>query len=78
MGWLARYKDACPPGEEDTLILVFSATKGLASMTLAVAHSRGLVDYEERVSEAIGPNLPSKAKKRSRCANFYPTRRDCA
>ena len=35
---------------EDTLILVFSATKGLASMTLAVAHSQGLIDYEERVS----------------------------
>ena len=31
------------PWEEDTLILVFSATKGLASMILAVAHSRGLI-----------------------------------
>lgn len=35
--------------EEDTMVLVYSATKGLAAMTLAVAHSRGWLDYEERV-----------------------------
>ena len=38
------------PWEEDTLVLVFSTTKGMAALTLAVAHSRGLVDYEERVA----------------------------
>jgi CubicO group peptidase (beta-lactamase class C family) len=38
------------PWEEDTLILVFSTTKGMAALTLAVAHSRGLLDYEERVA----------------------------
>jgi CubicO group peptidase (beta-lactamase class C family) len=37
------------PWEEDTMVLVFSATKGLAAMTIAVAHSRGWLDYEERV-----------------------------
>jgi CubicO group peptidase (beta-lactamase class C family) len=31
------------------MVLVYSATKGLAAMTLAVAHSRGWLDYEERV-----------------------------
>ena len=35
--------------EEDTMVLVFSATKGLAAMTMALAHSRGWLDYEERV-----------------------------
>jgi CubicO group peptidase (beta-lactamase class C family) len=35
--------------EEDTMALVYSATKGLAAMTLAVAHSRGWLDYDERV-----------------------------
>ena len=35
--------------EEDTMVLVYSATKGLAAMTLALAHSRGWLDYEERV-----------------------------
>jgi CubicO group peptidase (beta-lactamase class C family) len=37
------------PWEEDTMALVYSATKGLAAMTLAVAHSRGWLDYDERV-----------------------------
>jgi CubicO group peptidase (beta-lactamase class C family) len=37
------------PWQEDTMVLVYSATKGLAAMTLAVAHSRGWLDYEERV-----------------------------
>jgi CubicO group peptidase (beta-lactamase class C family) len=37
------------PWEEDTMVLVYSATKGLAAMTLAIAHSRGWLDYEERV-----------------------------
>jgi len=38
------------PWEEDTKVLVYSTTKGLAAMTLAVAHSRGWLDYDERVS----------------------------
>jgi hypothetical protein len=32
------------------MVVVHSATKGLAAMTLAVAHSRGWLDYEERVA----------------------------
>lgn len=35
--------------EEDTMALVYSATKGLAAMTLAIAHSRGWLDYDELV-----------------------------
>jgi CubicO group peptidase (beta-lactamase class C family) len=38
------------PWEEDTLVLVYSTTKGLAGMTMAVAHSRGLLDYDEKVA----------------------------
>ena len=38
------------PWQEDTLVLVYSTTKGLAGMAVAVAHSRGLLDYDERVS----------------------------
>ncbi len=37
------------PWEEDTMVLVFSATKGLSAMAMALAQSRGLLDYEERV-----------------------------
>ena len=35
--------------EHGTMVGVHSATKGLAAMTLALAHSRGWLDYEERV-----------------------------
>lgn len=38
------------PWEEGTMVLVYSATKGLAAMTLALAHSRGWLDYDERVA----------------------------
>ena len=38
------------PWEEDTMVLVYSTTKGLAAMTLALAHTRGWLDYDERVA----------------------------
>lgn len=44
-----RNKKTGEPWEEDTMVLVYSTTKGLAAMTLALAHSRGWLDYEERV-----------------------------
>ena len=44
-----RDKSTGEPWEEDTMVVVYSATKGLAAMTLALAHSRGWLDYEERV-----------------------------
>src|SRR5690348_8618868 len=37
------------PWQQDTMVVIHSATKGLAAMALAVAHSRGWLDYEERV-----------------------------
>jgi CubicO group peptidase (beta-lactamase class C family) len=44
-----RNQQTGEPWEQDTMVVVHSATKGLAAMTLAVAHSRGWLDYEERV-----------------------------
>ena len=44
-----RNKQTGEPWERDTMVIVYSATKGLAAMTLAIAHSRGWLDYEERV-----------------------------
>jgi CubicO group peptidase (beta-lactamase class C family) len=37
------------PWAPDTMVLVHSATKGLAAMTLALLESRGLLDYDELV-----------------------------
>ena len=45
-----RNKATGEPWERDTMVLIYSATKGLAAMTLAIAHSRGWLDYEERVA----------------------------
>jgi len=39
------------PWEEDTMVLVHSLTKGVSALTLALAHSRGLFDYEARVAD---------------------------
>ena len=44
-----RNKTTGEPWEPDTMVIVYSATKGLAAMAIAVAHSRGWLDYEERV-----------------------------
>jgi len=45
-----RNKETGEPWKEDTMVLVWSASKGLSAMTLALAHARGLLDYEERVA----------------------------
>ena len=47
----------------DTMVVVHSATKGLAAMTLAIAHSRGWLDFEERVC-AYWPEFAQKGKER--------------
>ena len=38
------------PWEEETMALVFSSTKGMAGLAMALAHSRGLFEYDECVS----------------------------
>ena len=45
-----RNRQTGDPWEQDTMVVVHSATKGLAAMTLALAHSRGWLDYEEPVA----------------------------
>jgi CubicO group peptidase (beta-lactamase class C family) len=51
------------PWEQNTMVIVYSATKGLAAMTLAIAHSRGWLDYEERVC-AYWPEFAQQGKER--------------
>lgn len=59
-GWRdAKTKD---PWKEDTMVLVFSATKGMAAMTFAHARSRGLLDYDERVA-AYWPEFAQAGKE---------------
>jgi CubicO group peptidase (beta-lactamase class C family) len=56
-----RNKSTGEPWQEDTMVLIWSATKGLAAMTLALAHSRGWLDYEERVC-AYWPEFAQQGK----------------
>jgi CubicO group peptidase (beta-lactamase class C family) len=58
-----RNKETGEPWERDTMVIVYSATKGLAAMTLAIAHSRGWLDYEERVC-AYWPEFARQGKER--------------
>ncbi len=39
------------PWEEETMVVVFSTTKGISSMAVALAHSRGLFDYDAPVAD---------------------------
>ncbi|HTI76237.1 MAG TPA: serine hydrolase domain-containing protein, partial [Mycobacterium sp.] len=39
------------PWERDTIVTVFSTTKGVAALTIAVAASRGLIDYDAKVAD---------------------------
>ena len=58
-----RHKQTGDPWERDTMVIVYSATKGLAAMTLAIAHSRGWLDYEERVCR-YWPEFAQQGKDR--------------
>ena len=51
------------PWAEDTMALVYSATKGLAAMVMALAHSRGWLHYDERVC-VYWPEFAQSGKER--------------
>lgn len=58
-----RNKTTGAQWEEGTMALVYSATKGLAAMTLALAHSRGWLDYDECVC-MYWPEFKKNGKER--------------
>ncbi len=39
------------PWEEDTMIMVFSSTKGMAATAVHVAHAKGLFAYDDRIAD---------------------------
>ena len=49
--------------EEDTMVLVYSTTKGLAGLAMALAHSRRLYEYDEPVS-TYWPEFAQQGKER--------------
>ena len=72
-----RDKATGEPWEEDTMVIVFSATKGMAALAMALAHSRGLFDYDERVS-TYWPEFGQEGKGRSRSGSSCHIRPDCS
>lgn len=58
-----RNKQTGERWEKNTMVVVYSTTKGLAAMTLALAHSRGWLDYEERVC-TYWPDFGQQGKER--------------
>jgi len=58
-----RDKETGERWEQNTMVVVHSATKGLAAMTLAIAHSRGWLDYEERVAH-YWPEFAQQGKEK--------------
>ena len=59
------YRDgiAKAPWEEDTIVPVASTTKGMSAMAIAVAHSRGLVDFDATVA-SYWPEFAAAGKER--------------
>ena len=57
-----RSKETGEPWEQDTMVLVWSASKGLSAMPLALAHSRGWLDYDARVA-AYWPEFAQQGKE---------------
>ena len=51
------------PWRQDTMVVVHSATKGLAAMAMALAHSRGWLEYDERVC-TYWPEFAQAGKER--------------
>ena len=58
------YKDALTKElwEENTKVIVFSTTKGLSAICLAMAHSNGWLDYDEKVA-AYWPEFAQNGKE---------------
>ncbi len=58
-----RNRQTGEPWKQDTMVVVHSATKGLAAMTLAIAHSRGWLDYGQPVSK-YWPEFAQQGKEK--------------
>jgi CubicO group peptidase (beta-lactamase class C family) len=57
-----RDRAAGAPWCADTMTLIHSTTKGLSALVLALLHSRGLLDYDERVA-AYWPEFAQAGKE---------------
>lgn len=60
--WAGKRDEATgAPWEERTIVPVFSTSKGVSALTMAYAHSHGLLDYDEKVA-AYWPEFAQNGK----------------
>lgn len=59
-----RDRKSGAPWRADTMVLVYSATKGMAAMVMALAHSRGWIDYDRKVA-AYWPEFACYGKEKT-------------
>lgn len=64
------------PWGKDTLVNVFSTTKGVASLAIAVAVSQGLISYDAKVAD-FWSEFAQAARTRSPCVNCCHIKPDC-
>ena len=58
-------------------MLVYSTSKGLAAITVAMAHSRGWLDFDAPVA-SYWPEFAQNGKERVTVRQRWPTRLGCA
>jgi CubicO group peptidase (beta-lactamase class C family) len=58
-----RNKLTGEPWEERTMVIVHSTTKGMAALAMALAHSRGWLNYDEKVS-SYWPEFSQNGKEK--------------
>ena len=58
-----RNESTGEPWEEDTMVLVWSTTKGLSALAMALAHSQGFFDYNEPVAK-YWPEFAQQGKEK--------------
>lgn len=51
------------PWEKDTMVMVFSGTKGINALTMALAHSRGLLEYDKPIAH-YWPEFAQQGKEK--------------
>nr|WP_211266760.1 serine hydrolase domain-containing protein [Streptomyces scopuliridis] len=61
------------PWEAETMVPVFSTSKGVAAVALAVLHARGLLDHDERVA-AYWPEFAAAGRAMSPSVSCLPIR----
>ena len=65
------------PWQEDTLVNMFSTTKGVSALAIAVAAARGLISYDAKVADYWPEFAQAVQRIESPCGSCFPIKRGC-